>query len=1024
MEHQAGMRRHEVLPQQFKQSYSGERMSFQPAGRWVVIVFALLSAAFFAASLKAQTTTGTLRGQVTDPSGAAVGNATVQVLTPSGATMTATTNRDGNFELTGIAPGKSDVKVMAPGFTVFENAAVEITAGQAQKLNVALSIEVQEEKVQVTDSSTQVDVNPANNAGMVVMQGKDLEALSDDPDELQSELQALAGPSAGPNGGQIYIDGFTAGQLPPKASIREIRINQNPFSAEYDRLGYGRIEILTKPGTDQWHGQLFLSGNTAGFNSRNPFERLPAGTQPPGYESTQFNGNVGGPLGKKASFFFNLDRRNINDLSVVSAQVLDPTTFLIVPFSDAVPNPRTRTNLGPRFDYQVATNNTLTVRYQYERENESNNGVGQFNLTSLGFNQLNTEHQLQVTDTQILNSKIINETRFQFIRESSDQTPLGTAPTVLVQGAFTGGSNSNGRVSDILDRYELQNFTSMAEGKHFLKFGGRLRVNRDANETQSNFNGTFTFGSRQNPSCPANSTPETCPNITGIQAYQMTVQGLAQGTALAAIINAGGGASQYLVGTGRALADVTYFDAGLYVQDDFRIRPNVTLSYGVRYESQNNLGDHADFAPRLGVAWGVDGNGKNKSPKTVVRAGFGIFYDRFTYDLVLQQERLNGITQQQFVVANPQFYLSNTPAPSALPESNPTIYQPNPNLRTPYTMQTGLSLERQLTKNANLSVTYLNSRGVHQFFTENINAPTCTVFPCDPNDTVHNPRPILNSSDNLYQYQSEGIFKQNQLIVNSSIRVGTNLSLFGYYTLSYANSDTSGAGSFPSTSNNIGLDYGRAGFDIRHRVFFGGTLGLRYGFRLSPFLIANSGIPYNLTTGQDLNGDSIFNDRPAFASSKANPLNVVTNRFGSFDLVPQPGEALVPINDLTGPGRFTLNLRVSKTFGFGQKKEATAGGGAGGPGAGGTFGRGPGGGGRGGGGDRGMGGMFGGGSSNQRYNLTFSVNARNIFNNVNVSTPIGNLSSPLFGLANGLAGQPYSSSTANRRIDLQVQFTF
>jgi len=356
-----------------------------------------------------------------------------------------------------------------------------------------------------------------------------------------------------------------------------------------------------------------------------------------------------------------------------------------------------------------------------------------------------------------------------------------------------------------------------------------------------------------------------------------------------------------------------------------------------------------------------------------------------------------------------------------LPQSAPTLYQTNPNLRTPYTMQTGLSLERQLTKSANLSVTYLTSRGVHQFFTENINAPACASLPCDP---ITSPHPSGNT-DNIYQYQSEGIFKQNQLIVNSSIRVGTNLSLFGYYTLSYANSDTSGAGSFPSTSNNVALDYGRAGFDVRHRVFIGGTVGLRYGFRISPFLIASSGIPYNITTGQDLNGDSIFNDRPAFASSKSNPLNVVTNKYGSFDLVPQPGETMVPINDLTAPGRFSLNMRLSKTFGFGQKKEATAGGGPGGPGSGGTFGRGPGGPrGGGGGGDRGMGGMFGGGPSNNRYNLTFSVNARNIFNNVNVSTPIGNLSSPLFGLANGLAGQPYSSSTANRRIDLQVQFTF
>ncbi len=990
--------------------------------RCIVFMSALFLAVTAGNALQAQTTTqGTLRGQVTDPSGAAVTGATILVTTPSGV-ATATTNRDGIFEVTGLAPGKYSVKVIATGFTTFEKPDIEIAAGETQKLNVALTIEVQEEKVQVTDSTTQVDVNPANNAGMVVMQGKDLEALSDDPDELQSELQALAGPSAGPNGGQIYIDGFTGGTLPPKASIREIRINQNPFSAEYDRLGYGRIEILTKPGTDQFHGEFFLSGNTAGFNSRNPFENLPAGTQPPGYESTQYSGSVGGPLGKKASIFFNLERRDTHDLSVVSAEILDPNTFQVVPFSAAVPNPRTRTNLSPRLDYQLAKNNTLTVRYQYERENETGNGIGQFNLASLGFNQLNTEHQIQASDTQIVNAKTINETRFRFVRETSDQTPQNTNPTISVQGAFASGGYPSGRLSDVLDRYELQNFTSMNIGKHFLKFGARLRVNRGANEQQQNFNGTFTFGTRQNPACPPNSTPQTCPNIIGVAAYQMTVQGLAQGQTLAAIIAAGGGASQYLVATGSARADVTYFDLGPYIQDDWRIRPNITLSTGLRYETQNNLGDHADFAPRLGVAWAIDGNGKNKSPKTVLRAGFGIFYDRFGYDLVLQQQRLNGIVQQQFVVSNPTFYLGNIPAPSALPQSAPTLYRTNPNLRTPYTMQTGLSLERQLTKSANLSVTYLTSRGVHQFFTENINAPTCASVPCDP---ITSPHPFGNT-ENIYQYQSEGIFKQNQLIVNSSIRVGTNLSLFGYYTLSYANSDTSGAGSFPSTSNSIGLDYGRAGFDIRHRVFFGGTVGLRNGFRISPFLIASSGIPYNITTGQDLNGDSIFNDRPAFASSKSNPLNVATNRFGSFDLVPQPGETIVPINDLIGPGRFSLNMRLSKTFGFGQKKEATAAsGGPGGPGAGGTFGRGPGGPRGGGGGDRGgMGGMFGGGPSNNRYNLTFSVNARNIFNNVNVSTPIGNLSSPLFGLANGLAGQPYSSSTANRRIDLQVQFTF
>jgi Carboxypeptidase regulatory-like domain len=999
----------------------------------ILFLFVLALGVNFAASAQVPTT-GTLRGQVTDPSGSTVSGAAVLLTAPNGNSVDSATNNDGFYEVTGLAPGIYSLKVVAEGFGLFTAQNIAVKAGQAQTLKIALTLEEQKLEIHVEDSPTQLDVSPENNAGAIILKDKDLEALSDDPDELQEELQALAGPSAGPNGGQIYIDGFTGGQLPPKASIREIRINQNPFSAEYDKLGYGRIEIFTKPGTDKFHGQLFLTGNTAGFNSRNPFEAIPEGTQPPGYESTQFSGSIGGPITKKASVFVNFERRDINDLSIVSATILDPN-FNVVNFSDAVANPRVRMNLGPRFDYQVSKNNTLTVRYQYEHNRQDNNGIGLFDLPSTGYNSLETEQTLQISDTQILNPKIINETRFQFIREASNQAPLSTAPTVNVQAAFVNGGSAHGTLQDVLDRYEFQNYVSMALGKHFLKFGVRLRANRDANVETSNFNGNFTFGSRQDPACAPNATPATCPFISGLQAFQIMQQGLAAGLSFPQIVAMGGGASQYSVTAGSASADVTYFDAGLHVQDDFHLRPNMTLSYGLRFESQNNLGDHADFAPRFGFAWGLGAGAKNSAPKIVLRAGYGIFYERFTYDLALQQERLNGITQQQFVVTNPEFFLNNIPDPSTLPASatSPTIYSTNPNLRTPYIMQTGISVERQLTKNANLAVTYLNSRGVHEFFTENINAPECSALPCN----AAAPRP-LGSPDNIYQYQSEGVFKQNQLIVNSSIRIGAKLSLFGYYTLNYANSDTgSGAGSFPSINNNISLDYGRSAFDIRHRFFFGGTIGLPYAFRLSPIMMASSGTPYNVTTGQDLNGDSIFNDRPSFAGPNSIPANVVTNRFGSFDVVPQPGDLRVPINYLTGPGRFSLNVRLSKSFGFGKKTEATNTLGGGPGGAGGTFGRGPGGpGGRGGGG--GFGGRGGGGpdagATNHRYSLTFSVAAHNIFNNVNLTTPIGNLGSPLFGESNGIVsgfgpggpggGGGGGGASANRKIDLQVSFNF
>lgn len=986
-------------------------MSFGPL-RPMIFIFSLLFT-LVCGSLRAQTPTGNLHGQVTDPSGASVPNASVLLTTPTGDAVQTNTNKDGIYDFKGLVPGTYSLKVVAAGFTVFTNDKFEITAGKTLTLNALLSIEEQEQKVVVMDSSTQVDINPANNAGAITITGKDLEALSDDPDELQAELQALAGPSAGPNGGQIYIDGFTGGVLPPKASIREIRVNQNPFSAEYDRLGYGRIEIFTKPGTDQFHGQLYISGTTAAFNARNPFERLPPGVQPPGYASTQYSAEVGGPLSKKASFFFNIERRDINDLSVVSAKILDPVTLAFTQFSTSVPNPRGRTNLSPRFDFQTSANNTLTLRYQFERENETGNGIGQFSLPSEAFSALNSEHQIQMSDTYSVNPKTINETRFRYSRETNRQTPVNTDPTLIVQGAFNGGGSAGGLTVDTQNRFELQNNTYMSFGKHSPKVGGRLRFTRDYNSTNANFNGEFSFGARQIliPGCQITPQDNCLMTVSGLEAYQKRLMGLSRAE--------GAGATSFTITTGAAAATVNYVDFGLFVQDDWRIRPNVTFSYGLRFESQNNIGGHADIAPRVGLAWGIGGNAKNP-PKMVLRLGYGIFYDRFGYNLVLQQERLNGVLQQQLRYTNPNFYFAKNPPPTLPPGtvSAGTIYQPNANLRTPYTLQTGVSLERQLTKSANVTLTYLNARGNHQFYTDNINALECQSFPCDPATT---PRPIANNSNNIFQYQSAGIFKQNQLIINSNWRLGAKLSLFGYYTLNYASGDTSGSSSFPSAPGHVAADYGRTGFDVRHRVFMSGSFSLPYAFRLSPFLIASSGSPFNITTGQDLYSEGVYNARPVFATCPSQFTTVMSTRYGCFDTALQTNAALIPINYAQGDARFSLNLRVSKTFGFGKKKETPAAVAGGGPPSG-TFGRGPGGGGRGG---------FGGGfdrgrdaGSNNRYGLTFGVSARNIFNKVNLASPIGDLSSPLLGQANGLAGRPYSDSTSNRRLDLQLTFTF
>jgi len=958
-----------------KSSFSGFRKVVSLAWVRTLIAALILSCTAWAQS----PATGTLRGQVADPSGAVVPNATIAVLQSGGPTYSAQSNNNGQYQIANLPPGNYTVTANAQGFSVFIQNDVQVTGGRVAQFNISLQIQVEQQKVNVQEQTPQVQVNPENNASAVILTGKDLEALPDDPDELQSDLEALAGPSAGPNGGQLYIDGFTAGQLPPKSSIREIRINQNPFSAEYDKLGYGRIEIFTKPGTDKLHGQFSVIGNDSAFNSRNPF--LGDAPQSP-YDSVIYQANIGGALNKKSSFFFDFQRRNIDEIAVVDAAGTpeDPSSS----YTASIPNPRTRTNLSPRIDYQLTPTNTLSARYQYYRDTWQNDGVGGQVLPEAGYNSLETEHTVQIIDTQTLGSKGVNETRFQYLRDNTTLTPLSTAVGINVLGAFTGGGSSQGTQTDYQDHYELQNYTSLSEGKHFIKFGVRLRDVNEVNTSSAGFNGMYSFSS---VSDFENGIPS-----------QLTLNTSPSG----------------LVPT----VSVNLLDVGLYVQDDWKVLPALTLSGGLRFESQNNIHDHADFGPRLGFSWGIGGGGKN-APKTVLRGGFGLFYDRFPQGSILNTERFNGVTALQYVEDNPTY--SNPPVPGG----NQTIYQLNPSLHAPYVIQTALSLERQITKFANATLTYLDSRGVHQLMSLVPNAPPIVEFP--------NPAPPPNPA--VYQYNSVGLFRQNQLIANFNVQAGSKVTLHGFYALNYANSDpigSTGGGTFttnfPTDQQNIHLDYGRAAFAIRNRVFFGGSLALPRGFRLSPFLVFNSGAPYNVTVPQDLASTLQFNVRPAFAP---NPSGSCLSPLATchYTLPTSPYDQ-IPINYLTGPDLFTLNLRLAKTIGFGPETKGGQSGGssAGGPPGGG----GPRGGGGGGGGGmvgfggRGPGGLFGGPATNRRYNLTFSVNARNVLNRMNAGTPIDvwTPDSPTFGKSVSLAGGPFSTGAASRKIELQAMFSF
>jgi uncharacterized membrane protein YgcG len=977
----------------------------------ILLCLALLCCAV---SLRAQQqASGTLRGTVTDQLGGLVVGANVTATDASGVERTATTDDAGNYAFSALPPGRYAVHASAPGFVPFENTAVEVTAGRSAPLDISLSIAIEQEVVTVTEEAD-VSNDPEANVGAVVLRGADLDTLPDDPDDLAEALQALAGPSAGLEGGEIFIDGFTGGRLPPKESIREIRINQNPFSAEFDRIGFGRIEIFTKPGTDKLRGQATVNFNDESLNSRNPFAPSRAD-----FQTRRFGGNLSGPLvAKKASFFIDFQRNETDDNEVVNAIILDPA-LNIVAFRQTLLAPRRNTTISPRLDYQINPTNTLVARYTFERDRRANVGVGDVNLPERATDSASTQHTFNLTETAVINQKVINETRFQFIREHSTQLGGSNAPTLRVLEAFTGGGAQAAGTSNELNRFELSNYTSWAMGNHSLKAGGRVRGARITNTSPQNFAGTFTFAGGN--------------GLTSIERYRLTLLLQSQGLAPADIRAQGGGATQFSISGGNPQAQVTQYDFGPFVQDDWRVRPNLTVSAGLRYETQTNIASHLNFAPRLSFAWSpaaaaARGAGGRGGSKTVVRGGFGIFYTRFNENLTLQANRFNGTNQQQFVVTTTTnggtqlldlFPTVPTLAQLAAFSVPQTVRRVAPELAAPYTMQGALSLEKQLPYRTSLSINFISARTLHVLRSRNINAP------------VNGVRPFGTAAGNIYEYESSGRFNQNQLIVSVNNRFSQRLTMFVSYTYNRARSDTDGAQSFPVNQYDVSTEYGRSAQDIRHRfTIFGSINQLPWDIRLNPMITAYSGRPFNITTGRDTNGDTLFTERPAFANDLSKP-GVVITPFGAFDPNPAAGQPLIPRNFGNGPTFFSVNLRASKTFGFGAVSGAKTGvgrgGGGGGGGGGGRGGRG--GGGRGGGGQGG--GTFGDENrTEQRYGLTVSVNVQNLFNRTNLAPPIGNLSSPFFGRSVATAssfggpGGGGNPAAGNRRVELSLRFSF
>ena len=1019
------------------------------------VVLLSLSIAWAASFAVAQTgSTGAVKGTLTDDSGASIPAAVVS-LSNASVKQSAQSQADGSYTFPAVPPGDYTLNVTYPGFSVY-NKAVTVSSGAAVQMPIQLSVVAEKQEITVQgEAGPSVSVEPDNNVGALVIKGDDLMALPDDPDDLSDALQALAGPGAGPNGGAIYIDGFSGGQLPPKESIREIRINQNPFSAEYDRLGYGRIEILTKPGTDHFHGTAYYNDTDSIWDSRNPL----ASNKPP-YSNRNFGGNGGGPINHKTSFNFDIQRRDIQNNAITNAFYVNPATFAVNQLTTSLVTPTHNLTITPRIDYAISDKHTLTMRFEQRNNSADNQGLGSRSLPTgyaepnfpneLAYNTTGNAQNLMLTETSILTSHLVNESRFQFTRNWT-ATPGNLVPGLTVANEFSTGGNGIGDRYDETKHFELTNESTMTKGAHTFHFGARARRDSDQNMNPAGFNGSFSF------------LGNAATGQTALQQYILTLQLQQQGYTQSQIIAAGGGPSKFSIQGGLPYVSMTRWDAAPFLQDDWKVRPNFTLSLGLRYEVQTLLNNYHDWAPRVGFAW-APGSSKHGPQKTVIRGGAGIFYDRISYGPYENAFLNNGVNQFDYTVDYPTFYPNVPPLSSLNPGTN-TIYRVDPKFQADSSIQTAIGVERQLPKNTTVAVTYTYNRSNHLQQMVPINTPLPGTYnytqPLGPTNGVY---PYGYSAGELEEYESGAFLKQDILMFNFNTRFSRRVSLQGNYQYTHAK-DLPGS---PTNPYNFMEDYGTSNLNRRSNLTAIGTIQLPAKVVIAPTIIVHSGAPYDVTVGTDIYGDNgtargLFAPAGAACGSPTifcTPFgNFTTNYSGVLNGTSIP-QNLVPRNYLTMPGIVSVNMRVYRVWGLGARKGAVDAsalqggpGGPGGPGGGGGFGGpggggfggpggGGGGGGRGGGGGGGMrmggggggrGGM-GGGTSDRRFTLTVGANFTNALNHFNPGGYDGVLTSTQFGQptsvntgfggGGGPGGGGAGSAANNRRIDLSLRLSF
>jgi hypothetical protein len=878
---------------------------------------------------------------VVDATGGVIPSATVTVvaldLAPAAATIPAVvTSPQGLATITGLAPGRYSIQAEFQGFETSILKDVRLRAGDnRQAIILALPRLRDSVTVGVDRQVTAADRSQAFGSALTREQ---IAALSDDPDVMAQQLQDIAGIDA-----VIRVDSFEGSALPPKAQIKSIHVTRDAFAAENHSAGGLFIDIITQPGVGPVRGGLNYRLRDGSMSGRSPF------TPTKGPEQIQNYGlNFGGSLAKdRSSFSLSTSGQHSYDTPIVNAALAGGATQ-----SETLKlrSPRDNIFISGLFDYAINRDQTLRVGYNQSTFKNSNIGTGDYNLPSRAYSNESHNYFLRAQEAGPLGRRFFTNTRIQLGLSDSASHSVVEQPTVRVTEAFTDGGQQirGGRHSRSVN---LASDLDYVRGIHSVRTGISMDGGRYRSDNQQNYLGTYTFES--------------------LDAYTA------------------GTPRSYTKQVGDPNIEYGYITGGVYLQDDIRVRRNLTLSPGVRYEKMLHVNDNFNVGPRFGVTWAPF-----RSGRTTLRASTGMFYDWMssgTYERAIQTDGFLDPGNIGGVPPTDRYVLSR-------------------DLQLPTFKRVSAGVDQTLSTRVRVSVTYAYTRGSNQWRGSNLNAPVNGVR-LDPafanivqvvsdgrsiqhslntNFSVSLARATAPSGGSIGLVSGPGGGAPIGVLLNGGDRAPApppppgaarattsrrfdwrRLNINGNYQLGRNRTNTAdGVFGLPA-SGTVEGEWGPSNGDVRHRVNIGINSSQLRNLNANLNMNIASGSPYNIRSGHDDNGDLVFNDRPAGVSR----------------------------NSARGGGQWTLNSNLFYTIGFGKTAVSAP---------------------------PGIQIIAGGGGAPTvnvinappapRYRMSLQLNAQNITNHANYGSYNGTMTSPLFGRATMVINP--------RKVDVGLGFSF